>query len=239
MTAATDLSEATSQVADNIARIRADIAKSAQAAGRDPRSVTLIGVSKVQPDDRIEAALAAGQRVFGENRVQEAKQRWAARRETYPDLQLHLIGPLQTNKVKDAVALFDVIHTVDRPKLAKALADEMRAQSRRLPCLVEVNTGEEAQKHGILPGDVDAFVAACKEDYALQIVGLMAIPPVDDEPSPHFALLADMTKRLRLPWLSMGMSADYEVAIRFGATHVRVGTALFGSRQKPADAKPA
>ena len=191
---------------------------------------TLVAVSKRQPDDRIEAALVAGHRVFGENRVQEAQERWAERRDLYPDLKLHLIGPLQTNKAADAVALFDVIEVVDRPKLARSLSAEMARQGRHLPCYVQVNTGEEDQKSGILPDEADSFIGFCREECGLDIAGLMCIPPVDEEPAMHFALLRTIAERNGLPGLSMGMSGDYEEAVRFGATSVRVGSAIFGSR---------
>ena len=191
---------------------------------------TLVAVSKRQPDDRIEAALAAGQRVFGENRVQEAQERWTSRRDLYPDLRLHLIGPLQTNKSADAVALFDVIEVVDRPKLARSLSSEMARQCRHLPCYVQVNTGEEDQKSGIWPIDADDFIALCRVECGLDIAGLMCIPPVDEEPAMHFALLQTIAERNGLSGLSMGMSGDYEEAVRFGATSVRVGSAIFGSR---------
>lgn len=209
--------------------VHARIAAAAQTVGRDPAEVTLVAVSKAQPDARVVAALAAGHRVFGENYVQEAKARWPALRARHPDVLLHMIGPIQTNKAKDAVALFDVIETVDRPKLARVLAGEMARQGRRPACFVQVNTGEEAQKAGVLPGDADAFVAECR-GLALPVVGLMAIPPEAEEPSLHFALLAEIARRNGLEQLSMGMSADYEVAVQFGATHVRVGSAIFGAR---------
>ena len=192
--------------------------------------LTVVAVSKRQPDDRVEAALAAGHRVFGENRVQEAQERWAVRRGLYPDLKLHLIGPLQTNKAADAVALFDVIEVVDRPKLARSLSTEMARQGRHLPCYVQVNTGEEDQKSGILPDEADSFIGFCREECGLDIAGLMCIPPVDEEPAMHFALLRTIAARNGLPGLSMGMSGDYEEAVRFGATSVRVGSAIFGSR---------
>ena len=192
--------------------------------------VTLVAVSKRQPDYKIDAALAAGQRVFGENRVQEASQRWAERRMAYNDLTLHLIGPLQTNKAAEAVALFDVIEVVDREKLARALAKEMNHQNRYLPCYIQVNTGEEPQKSGILPDQLDDFAHFCKDGLALPIIGLMCIPPVDEEAAMHFALLNTMAQRLNLPKLSMGMSGDYVEAIGFGATSVRVGSAIFGVR---------
>jgi hypothetical protein len=186
-------------------------------------------VSKAQPDARVVAALEAGHRVFGENYVQEAKARWPALRARYPDVALHMIGPIQSNKAKDAVALFDVIETVDRPKLARVLAAEMARQGRRPACFVQVNTGEEPQKAGVLPADADAFVAECRR-LELPVVGLMAIPPEDEEASLHFALLAAIARRNGLEQLSMGMSADYEIAVQFGATHVRVGSAIFGAR---------
>ena len=193
-------------------------------------SVTLVAVSKRQPDDKIDAALAAGQRVFGENRVQEASQRWTDRRMAYSDLILHLIGSLQTNKVAEAVMLFDVIEVVDREKLARALAEEMTRQNRYLPCYIQVNTGEEPQKSGILPKQLDDFAHFCKDELSLPIIGLMCIPPVDEEAAMHFALLNTMAQRLNLPKLSMGMSGDYVQAIGFGATSVRVGSAIFGAR---------
>lgn len=216
-------------IAGNIATIRSHIAKAARAARRDPAKIRLIAVSKAQPADRIHAALAAGQRLFGENRVQEAQARWPELRTAYPDLEIHLIGPLQTNKVKEAVALFDAIQTVDRPKLAQALAAEMEKSGRRLPCYVQVNTGEEEQKAGALPEEADGFIADCRE-LGLDIVGLMCIPPVEEEPGLHFALLREIARRNRIERLSMGMSADYEAAIPFDATEVRVGTAIFGDR---------
>ena len=191
---------------------------------------TVVAVSKRQPDDRIEAALMAGHRVFGENRVQEAQVRWTDRRGLYPDLKLHLIGPLQTNKVADAVTLFDVIEVVDRPKLARSLSTEMARQGRYPSCFVQVNTGEEDQKSGILPDEADSFIGFCREECRLDIVGLMCIPPVDEEPAMHFALLRTIAERNGLPSLSMGMSSDYEEAVRFGATSVRVGSAIFGLR---------
>ena len=191
---------------------------------------TLVAVSKRQPDDRIEAALAAGHRVFGENRVQESKERWASRRGLYPELRLHLIGPLQTNKSADAVALFDVIEVLDRPKLARSLSAEMARQGRHLPCYVQVNTGEEDQKSGIWLEEADDFIVFCRNECGLDIAGLMCIPPVDEEPAMHFALLRTIAQRNGLSGLSMGMSGDYEEAVRFGATSVRVGSAIFGSR---------
>jgi len=222
--------EVSSDVAERIRAVRARIADAARAVGRDPAAVTLVAVGKAQPEERIQAALAAGQRVFGENYVQEAKGRWAATRAAWPGLQLHMVGPVQTNKVKDVVALFDVVETLDRPKLAEALAREMARQERRPACFVQVNTGEEVQKAGVWPAQADAFIAACRDDLGLPVVGLMAIPPEDEEPSLHFALLAKIAARNGLAQLSMGMSADFEIAVQFGATHVRVGSALFGAR---------
>ena len=192
----------------------------------------LIAVSKQQPDNKVDQSILAGHRVFGENRVQEAKQRWEARKVKHPDLELHLIGPLQTNKVADAVALFDVIEVVDREKLAKIMAAEMQRQNRHLPCLVQVNTGEEPQKSGVMPSEVDEFIHFCQEDCSLNIIGLMCIPPADEESVIHFALLREMAKRNELSELSMGMSSDFEAAIAFGATSVRVGSAIFGAREK-------
>jgi pyridoxal phosphate enzyme (YggS family) len=192
--------------------------------------VTLVAVSKTHGAERVRELLEAGQRVFGENRVQEAEEKFPALKAVYPDIELHLIGPLQTNKTRDAVALFDVIQSVDRERLAATLAKEMARAGRRPQCYIEVNTGEEAQKAGVLPGDVDAFVAACREIHKLPVVGLMSIPPLDEEPALHFALLAKIAARNGLSRISMGMSADYETAVRLGATHVRVGTALFGER---------
>ena len=227
------ISTALCAVADNIGTIRNKISSATLAYQTQTgmvRPVTLVAVSKRQPDDRIDAALTAGQRVFGENRVQEANGRWAHRREFYTDLKLHLIGPLQTNKVSDAVTLFDVIEVVDRPKLARALGVEMSHQNRQLECYIQVNTGEEQQKSGIAPGDADDFIVYCRDEAKLKITGLMCIPPVDEEAAMHFALLNSMAKRLNLPLLSMGMSSDYMEAIEFGATSVRVGSAIFGLR---------
>ena len=195
-----------------------------------PDRPTLVAVSKRQPDDRIDAALAAGQSVFGENRVQEAQERWSDRRANWPNLKLHLIGPLQTNKAADAVALFDVIEIVDRPKLARALAAEMNRQGRRIPCYIQVNTGEEPQKSGIMPTEADDFIAFCKIECEVDVAGLMCIPPQDEEPAMHFALLRAIAERNGLSGLSMGMSGDFEEAVAFGATSVRVGSAIFGAR---------
>lgn len=212
------------------------LAQAARRANRDPASVALIAVSKTQAADRIRPALTAGHRVFGENRVQEAQSKWPALRDATPDpVTLHLIGPLQTNKVREAVALFDVIQTVDRLRLAQALATEMERQDRRLPVLIQVNTGEEPQKAGVPPREAEAFVHQCRADLGLDVQGLMAIPPLDDAPAPHFALLREIARACGLPILSMGMSGDFETAVAFGATHVRLGTRLFGSRpQAPA-----
>lgn len=200
------------------------------AAGRDGDSITLVGVSKQQSEERIEAALAAGQRVFGENRVQEAQARWGERRGKYSDLRLRLIGPLQSNKAEAALALFDAIDVLDRDKLAAALAEGAAKLGKCPDILVQVNTGEEAQKAGVAPGEADAFISAARETYGLPVKGLMCIPPADEEPAMHFALLAKIARRNGLSELSMGMSHDFETAIRFGATQVRVGSALFGAR---------
>ena len=213
-----------------LAEVQARIAAAARAASRDPATVTLVAVSKTHGAERVEELLRAGQRVFGENRVQEAQAKFPELKTRYPDLELHLIGPLQTNKARDAVALFDVIESVDRPKLAAELAREMARQGRRPACFVQINTGEEEQKAGIAPGEADAFIRACIEEHKLPVVGVMCIPPADEEPALHFALLAKIAARNGLKQISMGMSADYETAVRFGATHVRVGSALFGAR---------
>jgi PLP dependent protein len=213
-----------------LAEVKGRIAEAARAAGRAPGDVTLVAVSKTNGADKVQELIDAGQRVFGENRVQEAQEKFPALKARHPDLELHLIGPLQTNKARDAVALFDVIQSVDRDRLAASLAKEMEKAGRQLPCFIQVNTGEEPQKAGVLPADIDAFVATCRDTYKLKVVGLMCIPPVDEEPALHFALLAKMAARNGLPQVSMGMSADYETAVRLGATHVRVGSALFGAR---------
>jgi pyridoxal phosphate enzyme (YggS family) len=216
-------------IAANFETVRAAIARAAREGGRAPDPVTLVAVSKTQDDAKIDAALAAGQRVFGENRVQEAQARWQDRRAAYPGLSLHLIGPLQTNKIRAAVALFDVIQTLDRPELARGLAAEMVKQGRALPCFIQVNTGREPQKSGVMPEEAADFLALCR-DARLAVRGLMCIPPAHEEPAPHFTMLRAMAARLGLPELSMGMSGDYEEAVRCGATCVRVGTALFGAR---------
>jgi hypothetical protein len=219
-----------SDVAERIEAIRAGIDQAARAVDRDPAQVALIAVSKKQPEERVQAALDAGHRVFGENRVQEAQGRWTERRQQIPDLELHLVGALQSNKAKEAVALFDAIHSVDRESVAKALAKEIDKQGRRPALFVQINTGEEPQKAGIAPGDADAFIAWCRNELDLPVVGVMCLPPSDEEPAPHFALLAKIGSRNGLNQLSMGMSGDYETAVQLGATHVRVGSALFGER---------
>jgi PLP dependent protein len=216
-------------IAANLADVKARIAAAARAAGRDPASVTLVAVSKTHDAAAIAAAIAAGERCFGENRVQEAQAKYPALRARHPGVELHLIGPLQTNKVKEAVALFDVIETLDRPKLAEALLREMARQQKRPRLFIEVNTGAEPQKAGVAPDAADAFIAECRRS-GLTIDGLMCVPPAAEEPALHFALLREIARRNGLTQLSMGMSSDYETAIRFGATHVRVGTAIFGAR---------
>lgn len=220
----------TIDISRNLAGVRTQIDEAAVDAGRDPSAVTLVAVSKTKPAALIQNAIDAGHRVYGENRVQEAEQKWPALREGHPDIRLHLIGPLQTNKVPHAVALFDVIETVDRPRLAASLAKEMEKSGLRRECYIQVNTGAEPQKAGVLPEDADAFIRSCIEEHKLPVTGLMCIPPADEEPSPHFALLREIARRHGLDNLSMGMSADYPVAVMFGATHVRVGTAIFGAR---------
>ena len=210
--------------------VRADIARACRDFNRDPASVTLIAVSKTFDAAAIEPAIDAGQRVFGENRVQEAKAKWPPLKEKHAELELHLIGPLQSNKARDAVALFNAIHSVDRDSLCEALAREITKQNRTPLLFVEINTGGEAQKAGVLPQDADEFVKRCHDKYDLQISGLMCIPPLEEAPGPHFALTAKVAKRNGLELLSMGMSADFVTAIELGATHIRVGTAIFGSR---------
>ncbi|WP_374381227.1 YggS family pyridoxal phosphate-dependent enzyme [Dongia sp.] len=210
--------------------IRHKMTAAAKAADRQPADIHLVAVSKTHPADAVIEAIAAGQRVFGENRVQEAQAKFPALKTRHPDLELHLIGPLQSNKAHDAVALFDVIESVDREKLARVLADEMKKQGRTPRLFIQVNIGEEPQKAGIAPADVDAFVHLCRDELGLAIDGLMCIPPADKHPAPFFALLREMAKRNGLAELSMGMSGDYETAIQFGATYVRVGTAIFGAR---------
>lgn len=216
--------------ADRLAEVRQRIEAAARGAGRVPADVTLVAVSKTHGADAVREMLDAGQRVFGENRVQEAEEKFPDLKAAWPGLELHLIGPLQTNKARDAVRLFDVIQSVDRERLAATLAKEMAHVGRRPACYIQVNTGEEPQKAGVAPADLDAFVAACRDTHKLPIVGLMCIPPADEEPALHFALLTRMAARNGLTRVSMGMSADYETAVRLGATHVRVGSALFGAR---------
>ena len=218
------------EIASARSDVLARIAAAAKSAGRDAAGVELVAVSKVQPDERIEAMLAAGQRVFGENRVQEAEARWAHRRADTAGLELRLIGPLQSNKAREAVALFDVIETLDREKLAGALAEAFAKAGKTPRLYVQVNTGEEEQKAGVAPQDADAFIAAMRRDYGFAIEGLMCIPPAEEPAGPHFALLAKIAARNGVAKLSMGMSADYEIAVLFGATSVRVGSALFGAR---------
>lgn len=210
--------------------VQEKIGAAAKEAGRDPASVRLIAVSKTFDAGHIEPVIAAGQRLFGENRVQEAQGKWPALREKHHGIELHLIGPLQSNKAGDAVALFDWIHSIDREKIARAIATEMEKQGRVPRLLVQVNTGEEPQKAGVAPQETESFVARCRDEYGLKIEGLMCIPPLDEEPALHFALLEKLARRLELPELSMGMSADYETAVAFGATFVRVGSAIFGAR---------
>ncbi len=206
------------------------VENAADQAGRSVDEITLIAVSKVQPLDRVESVLKAGHTVFGENRVQEAAGKWPAFRETYPGITLHLLGPLQTNKINQALDLFDAIHALDREKLARKLATAVQARGQCPELFIQVNTGEEPQKAGVLPDELDGFVALCRGELDLPIRGLMCIPPVDEEPSLHFALLRKMAERNGLDGLSMGMSADFERAIALGATHIRVGSAIFGER---------
>ena len=216
--------------ADRIAAVEERISAAAGRTGRDLAAIKLIAVSKTFGAERIEPVINAGQTLFGENRVQEAQGKWPDLKERYPDVELHLIGPLQSNKAREAVALFDVIHTVDRPKIAKAIAMEMERQNRRPRLLVQVNTGEEPQKAGVFPGELDAFLENCRDSSGISIEGLMCIPPVEEEPALHFALLKKLADRNHLSELSMGMSADFETAVALGATYVRVGTAIFGPR---------
>jgi PLP dependent protein len=220
----------TAPLPNGLAAVEQEIARACKEFHRDGASVTLIAVSKTFGADAITSVIASGQRAFGENRVQEAKAKWPALISAHPGLVLHLIGPLQSNKAKEAVALFDAIHSVDRPSICEALAKEIKSQGRKPQLFVQVNTGEEAQKAGIAPDDADAFIAACRDKYALDISGLMCIPPIDQPPAPHFALTAKIAARNGLKNLSMGMSADFATAIQLGATHVRVGSAIFGHR---------
>jgi hypothetical protein len=223
-TAATGLAQS------GLAHVNAEIARACREAGRDAAEVTLIAVSKTFDAEAIEPVIEAGQRVFGENRVQEAKAKWPALVGKHAGIALHLIGPLQSNKAKEAVALFDAIHSVDRPSLCEALSKEIAKQGRQPALFVEINTGAEAQKAGVLPQDADGFLAACRDKYGLSVSGLMCIPPLDEAPGPHFALTAKIARRNGLKLLSMGMSADFITAIQLGATHVRVGSAIFGER---------
>lgn len=220
----------TDSAATRLAEVQARVVTAAQAAGRDAASIKLVAVSKTFGPEHITPVIDAGQRIFGENRVQEAKAKWPALRERYSGIELHLIGSLQSNKVKEAVALFDAIHTVDRPKIAHAIADEMAKQGRRPQLFVEVNTGDEPQKGGVVPKEAGGLLRLCREELKLEIAGLMCIPPLDEEPGVHFAFLAKLARELGLEGLSMGMSADFETAIAFGATHVRVGSLIFGER---------
>jgi pyridoxal phosphate enzyme (YggS family) len=222
--------DATVDLIANLTQVRALIARAAGDFGRDPQEVRLVCVTKTVPAGRILPVIEAGERIFGENRVQEAHGKWPALKAEHSDLELHLIGPLQTNKAREAVALFDVIETLDRPSLARALAAEMQRAGRGPKLFVQVNTGAEPQKAGVLPGDADAFIAQCRTEYGLSPAGLMCIPPLDEQVSPHFALLGKIAARNGLSRMSMGMSADYELAIQLGATHVRIGSAIFGER---------
>ena len=227
---------ATLDLLSRFAAIVGEIGKAADAAGRSFNTVKLVAVTKTHPEAAIRAALALGHRCFGENRVQEAAAKYPPLQQLYPDLELHMIGPLQTNKLRDAITIFDVIETVDRVRLAEGLSTALEKQAGRMThCLIQVNTGEEAQKAGIWPADADNFIRDCRERLGLPVSGLMAIPPVDDEPSLHFALLREIAGRHGLSTLSMGMSGDFGLAIQQGATHVRIGTAIFGTRPPPAE----
>jgi pyridoxal phosphate enzyme (YggS family) len=223
-------SQATVDPVANLRDVRALIVRAARDFGRDPADVRLLCVTKTVPPERIRPVIAAGERIFGENRVQEAHAKWPALKAEHPDLELHLIGPLQTNKAREAVALFDAIETLDRPSLAKVLATEIQRAGRAPKLFVQVNTGAEPQKAGVLPQEADAFIAQCRNEYGLAPVGLMCLPPIDEQVSPHFALLAKIAARNGLTELSMGMSADYALAIQLGATYVRIGSAIFGER---------
>jgi pyridoxal phosphate enzyme (YggS family) len=227
------MTEPQKDVVAALQEVRARIDRSARDADRDPGAVQLVCVSKGKQAEDILPALEAGERVFGENRVQESQKKWPELRARFPDLELHLIGPLQTNKVREALSLFDVIETLDRPKLAEALAKEIKSGGRSPELFIEVNTGREPQKAGILPEEADGFIALCRDQLGLKVTGLMCIPPADEQASPHFALLSLIAKRNGLAKLSMGMSADYELGIQLGATHVRVGSAIFGARHYP------
>lgn len=221
----------TATVAERLSEVRGAIARAAERAGRDPAEITLIAVSKTFASETIVPAIEAGQRAFGENRVQEAKAKWPPLRARWPGLELHLVGPLQSNKARDAVELFDVIHTVDRPKIARVLAGEMERTGRRPRLLIQVNTGEERQKAGVSPVKVGEFLVYCQDELGLRIEGLMCIPPINEEPAVHFAFLAKLAAELGLKELSMGMSADFETAVEFGATYIRIGSAIFGPRE--------
>ena len=222
-------------ISSHLAEVKEAIAECEKDAGREDGSVTLIAVSKTFDADTVEKVLKAGQRVFGENKVQESKAKWPQLREKYDDVELHLIGPLQSNKAKDAVALFDVIHTIDRKKIARTIRVEMEKQSKELDLFIQINTGDEPQKAGILPEEADDFIGFCRVELGLNIRGLMCIPPFDEDPKPHFKMLRKIAKRNDLKELSMGMSSDYREAIKQGATYVRVGSAIFGNRAKKKD----
>lgn len=226
------ISSDTQPVADRLRVVGEQIGAAAKAAGRDPQAITLVAVSKTFDIEHIRPSLEAGHRIFGENRVQEAGEKWPELKNDYPDAELHLIGPLQSNKTREAVALFDVIETIDRPKIARAVAAEMERTGTTPRLLVQVNTGEEPQKAGVKPDELEEMLRLCREDLGLTINGLMCIPPIDEEPALHFALLANLAQNHDVAELSMGMSADFETAIALGATHVRVGTALFGARTR-------
>ena len=215
---------------NRLAAVRHDIARACRDAGRPTGSVALVAVSKTFGPEAIAPVIAAGQRVFGENRVQEAKAKWPALKERHPDIELHLIGPLQSNKAREAVALFDAIHSLDRASLAEALAKEIARQGRSPLLFVEINTGGEPQKAGVLPDQADEFLNDCRDKYGLKVSGLMCLPPADEPPAPHFALTAKIAHRNKMNLLSMGMSADFAAAIAMGSTHVRIGTAIFGDR---------
>ena len=220
-------------ITENLSGVLDKINAATKAAGRPLGSVDLIAVSKTQSASAIDAAITAGQKIFGENKVQEVSAKWPALKDKHLETRLHFIGALQSNKAREAVRFCDVIETVDRPKLARSLARSMDEGGRRPSCLIQVNTGEEPQKSGVLPADADAFIAACRDEFELPVAGLMCIPPADEEPALHFSFLHAIAERNGLATLSMGMSADYEIAIKFGATHVRVGTAIFGARSSP------
>ena len=224
-------SDSATGVAQSYSRLVDAVAEAAKAAGREAAEITLVAVSKTRSAQHIEPVLSAGHIDFGENRVQEAQAKWPDLKARYPAARLHLIGALQSNKARDAVALADAIHSLDREKLARAVSQEMARSARRPECFIQVNTGEEAQKSGVPPGQADALIEACQEKYALPLVGLMCLPPLDEEPAPHFALLRKIAERHGLTKLSMGMTADYQTAIALGATHIRVGSAIFGARK--------